>query len=135
MPICVSRCVIDVHVKLQELTNKLIHVEKEKEVVEKEKQEMHDSYNAQRAKFQTLYVQKEAEVKRLKEELDDAKTQLCIAELNAGKVKEEVMKAQADQIAELTQVVQGKIPVAALVHLEWSKCFSRHSLENRNAAG
>jgi len=90
--------VIDVHVKLQELTNKLIHVEQEKELVEGEKQKMKVEYDTQRANYMKLYTQREDEIVRLKRELDEIKK------------KEEMEKIEREQrIGELCQIIQGEM--------------------------
>lgn len=83
-------------------------VEKEKLAVEREKQEMQNSYDAQRAKYQKLYLQKEEEVNRMKHEIDELKTQLLIAQMNETRIKEETIQAQEAQISELSQIVRGK---------------------------
>lgn len=90
--------------------------------LEKEKKEIHDNFNSQRAKLQKLYIQKEAEltsvtsehvrleteVERLTKELDEAKSQLCIAGIvKENEVEAEKRKAEAE-IATLNQIVQGK---------------------------
>lgn len=105
----------DVHLQLQDLISKV-------NGLEKEKKEIQDNFNAQRAKLHKLYLQKEAElqgvtsehvrlegeVEKLTKELDEAKTQLFIAGiLKENEVEAEKRKAQAE-IATLNQIVQGK---------------------------
>lgn len=89
--------------------------------LEKEKKEIQVNFDAQRAKLQKLYLQKEQELKgvtsehvrlegeveTLRKELDEAKSQLCIAGImKENEVEAEKRKAQAE-IATLNQIVQG----------------------------
>ena len=89
--------------------------------LEKEKKEIHDKFNAQRGRLQKLYIQKEeelnllssqhvkleGEVIKLTKELDEAKSQLCIAGIvKENEVEAEKRKAQAE-IATLNQIVHG----------------------------
>lgn len=106
---------LDVHLQLQHLLAKVSDLEKENRGIR-------DNFNAQRARLQKLYIQKEEELKnaaseqvkleteveKLSKELDEAKSQLFIAGiLKENEVEAEKRKAQAE-IATLNQIVQGK---------------------------
>lgn len=105
---------LDTHLQLQHLQAKVSDLEKEKK-------EIQDNFNAQRARLQKLYIQKEeeltnvtsdhvrleGEIEKLTKELDEAKSQLCIAGIvKENEVEAEKRKAQAE-IAALNQIVQG----------------------------
>lgn len=127
----------DVHLQLQELLSKV-------NALEKEKKEIHDNFNAQRAKLQKLYLQKEAELKgatsehvrlegeveKLTKELDEAKSQLYIAGiLKENEVEAEKRKAQAE-IATLNQIVQDTVEVSSTSQTEVKRLKAIiHSLE------
>ncbi|EEB14027.1 Cytoplasmic linker protein, putative [Pediculus humanus corporis] len=109
----------DVHLQLQNLLTRITELEKEKK-------EIHDKFNAQRGRLQKLYIQKEeelnllssqhvkleCEVIKLTKELDEAKSQLCIAGIvKENEVEAEKRKAQAE-IATLNQIVHDTVQVS-----------------------
>ncbi|KAK6637841.1 hypothetical protein RUM44_008263 [Polyplax serrata] len=118
----------DTHLQLQHLQAKVSDLEKEKK-------EIQDNFNAQRARLQKLYIQKEeeltnvtsdhvrleGEIEKLTKELDEAKSQLCIAGIvKENEVEAEKRKAQAE-IAALNQIVQDTVEVSSTSQSEVKK--------------
>ncbi|KAL0272622.1 UNVERIFIED_CONTAM: hypothetical protein PYX00_005523 [Menopon gallinae] len=106
--------IADIHLQFQQLHSRV-------KELEKEKKEVGEDYNTQRATFRKLFLQKEEELKnvtlkqisletkveRLSKELNEAKSQLYIAGIKENEVEEEKLKAQAE-IASLNEIINGR---------------------------
>lgn len=79
-----------------------------------EKRKQHDEFNIQRARLKELYLQKEAECKKLsgemenmQKQLDDVKSQLVVVEYRTESDRQQQERKAQEEIASLQQLVQG----------------------------
>ncbi|CAD7090186.1 unnamed protein product [Hermetia illucens] len=90
-----------------------------------EKRKQHDEFNIQRARLKELYLQKEAECKKLsgemenmQKQLDDVKSQLVVVEYRTESDRQQQERKAQEEIASLQQLVQDTIEESSICKAE-----------------
>lgn len=120
------------------LQAKILQLEQQETLLRKEKAELEEDFGQKRAKFRDIYVQKEEELsqikalledktiieeehEKLKRELDDARSMICIAECQKEQEIEAERRKCQDQIASMQRIMKDAVDTTEHYEKEMTK--------------
>lgn len=91
------------------------------QILQNENKKMHAEFNIQRAKLKELFLQKETEVKNVRKDLDEMKSQFLVAECKQENQIQLIDRKAQEEVSSLQQLVHETIEESTILKSELEK--------------